>query len=54
MENTRQTALSDGSVPMKYKFLIARSLGAAAGAINGVQGLVIGAMNKGATKKEVI
>ncbi|MDK2892878.1 carboxymuconolactone decarboxylase family protein [Methanohalophilus sp.] len=54
LENTRQNALSEGSIPLKYKLLIAMSLDAAAGAVNGVQNLAIGAMNEGATKEEVM
>jgi hypothetical protein len=48
----RHTALSESSVPMKYKFLIAMSLGGPAGAMNGVQRLAIGVMNKEAQKKK--
>ncbi len=39
---------------MKYKFLIAMSLDAAEGAVDGVQNLAMAAMNEGATKEEIM
>jgi len=53
LESTRETALSEGNIPLKYKFLIAMSLDAAAGAVNGVRNLAIQAMNEGATKGDI-
>ena len=53
LESNSNTAFSKGCIPTKYKFLIAMSLDAAAGAVNGVQNLAIQAMEEGATKEEI-
>jgi alkylhydroperoxidase/carboxymuconolactone decarboxylase family protein YurZ len=53
LETTRETALSEGALHLKYKFLIAMSLDAAAGAVEGVRMLATQAMDNGATKEEI-
>lgn len=54
LENTRELALTEGGIPLKYKFLIAMSLDAANGAVEGVKVLAMQAMQAGATKEEVM
>ncbi len=51
---THDLAFSEGGIPMKYKLLIAMSLDAANGAVDGVKFLAIQAMQAGATKEEVM
>ncbi|MDD3041468.1 MAG: carboxymuconolactone decarboxylase family protein [Methanosarcinaceae archaeon] len=54
LENTREMALAEGSIPLKYKYLIAMALDASKGATNGVMVLAMQAMQEGATKEEVM
>ncbi len=54
LENTRELAFVEGGIPLKYKFLLAMSLDAANGAVNGVKSLATQAMQAGATKEEVM
>jgi len=54
LENTRELAFPENGIPLKYKFLIAMSLDAANGAVDGVKFLAIQAMQAGATKEEVM
>jgi alkylhydroperoxidase/carboxymuconolactone decarboxylase family protein YurZ len=54
LENTRGLAFVEGGIPLKYKFLIAMSLDAANGAVDGVKVLAMQAMQAGATKEEVM
>jgi alkylhydroperoxidase/carboxymuconolactone decarboxylase family protein YurZ len=54
IESTLGNALSEGSMPLKYKFLIAMALDADHGAVDGVKILAIQAMEAGATKEEVM
>nr|WP_321498812.1 carboxymuconolactone decarboxylase family protein [uncultured Methanolobus sp.] len=54
IEAGRENALSEGSIPMKYKFLIALALDADHGAENGVKVLALQAMEAGATKEEIL
>jgi alkylhydroperoxidase/carboxymuconolactone decarboxylase family protein YurZ len=54
LENTRELAFAEGGIPLKYKFLIAMSLDAANGAVDGVKFLAMQAMQAGATKEEVM
>jgi alkylhydroperoxidase/carboxymuconolactone decarboxylase family protein YurZ len=54
LENTRELAFAEDGIPLKYKFLLAMSLDAANGAVNGVKFLASQAMQAGATKKEVM
>ncbi|MEZ5333781.1 MAG: carboxymuconolactone decarboxylase family protein [Methanolobus sp.] len=54
IEACRENALSEGSIPLKYKFLIAMALDAEHGAVDGVKVLAIQAMEAGATKEEVM
>jgi alkylhydroperoxidase/carboxymuconolactone decarboxylase family protein YurZ len=51
---TRQNALSQGAIPLKYKFLIAMALDAAEGAADGVKVLAMQAMQEGATSEEIM
>jgi len=51
---TRQNALSQGAIPLKYKFLIAMALDAAEGAADGVRVLAMQAMEEGATREEIM
>ena len=53
VENNRELALSEGALPVKYKYLIAMVLDAAHGAEGGVANLARAAMNAGASKEEV-
>ncbi|WP_340818710.1 carboxymuconolactone decarboxylase family protein [Methanolobus sp. WCC4] len=54
IEGARENALSEGSIPLKYKFLIAMALDADHGAVDGVKVLALQAMEAGATKKEIM
>jgi alkylhydroperoxidase/carboxymuconolactone decarboxylase family protein YurZ len=54
LENTRELAFVEDGIPLKYKFLLAMSLDAANGAVNGVRSLAVQAMQAGATKEEVM
>lgn len=54
LENTRELAFVEGGIPLKYKFLLAMSLDAANGAVNGVKSLATQAMQAGATKEEIM
>jgi alkylhydroperoxidase/carboxymuconolactone decarboxylase family protein YurZ len=54
IEASLENALSEGSIPLKYKFLIAMALDAEHGAVDGVKGLALQAMEAGATKEEIM
>ncbi|SFM19490.1 carboxymuconolactone decarboxylase family protein [Methanolobus profundi] len=54
IEGVRENALSEGAIPLKYKFLIALALDAEHGAIDGVKVLAMQAMDAGATKEEIM
>lgn len=54
IESSLENALSEGSIPLKYKFLIALALDADHGAENGVKVLAMQAMDAGATKEEIM
>jgi alkylhydroperoxidase/carboxymuconolactone decarboxylase family protein YurZ len=54
LENTRELALTEGGIPLKYKLLIAMSLDVANGAVDGVKVLAMQAMQAGATKEEIM
>jgi alkylhydroperoxidase/carboxymuconolactone decarboxylase family protein YurZ len=54
IESTLENALSEGSMPLKYKFLIAMALDADHGAVDGVKVLAMQAMEAGATKEEIM
>lgn len=54
LENTRELALVENGIPLKYKFLIAMALDAASGAVSGVRVLAMQAMQAGATKEEIM
>ena len=53
IENTADLSFADGDIPLKYKLLIAMSLDASKGAVDGVKVLAKQAMDEGATKKEI-
>jgi len=53
-EITRNTALGEGTIPLKYKLLMAMALDAADGAVEGVKVLAMQAMDEGATKEEIM
>ena len=53
VENNRDLALSDGVLPVKYKYLIAMVLDATHGAEDGVHNLAQAALNAGASKEEI-
>ena len=53
VESTRSFALSDGALPRKYKLLIALTLDAVHGAVNGVTFLARQAIEAGVTKEEI-
>jgi len=53
VENTRESALSDGALPKKFKLLIAMALDASHGAVQGVKALAQEALRAGATKEEI-
>jgi len=53
VEDTRELALGDGALPRKFKLLIALSLDATHGAVDGVKSLAQAAMQAGATKEEI-
>jgi alkylhydroperoxidase/carboxymuconolactone decarboxylase family protein YurZ len=53
MEDSRQLAMGEGAMPVKYKFLIALALDAAHGASDGVAALARAAIHFGATKDEI-
>lgn len=50
---TGKMALTDGALPVKYKYLTAMALDAAQGAAAGVKFLAMQAMTAGATKEEI-
>ena len=54
LENSHELAFAEGGIPLKYKFLIAMSLDAANGAVEGMKVLAMQAMQAGATKEEVM
>jgi alkylhydroperoxidase/carboxymuconolactone decarboxylase family protein YurZ len=54
LDNSHELAFAEGGIPLKYKFLIAMSLDAANGAVDGMKVLAMQAMQAGATKEEVM
>ncbi|AGK60564.1 hypothetical protein Asulf_00543 [Archaeoglobus sulfaticallidus PM70-1] len=48
-----EAAFSEGSIPLKYKYLMAMVVDAVEGAVEGVKVLAVRAMENGATKEEV-
>jgi Uncharacterized homolog of gamma-carboxymuconolactone decarboxylase subunit len=54
IEGALENALSEGSIPLKYKLLIAMALDADHGAVDGVKVLAMQAMAEGATKEEIM
>ena len=54
LEMTRDTAMSEDGIPLKYKLLIAFALDASKGAVNGVTSLAYQALEAGATKEEIM
>ncbi len=53
IENNRDFALADGALPRKFKLLIAMSLDAAHGKVEGTMSLARQAMKDGATREQV-
>ena len=51
--NTREFALGEGTIPLKYKFLIAMALDAVEKTSDGVKTLATAAIKAGATKEEI-
>ena len=54
VENNSELVFTDGNLPKKFKFLIAMSLDASHGAVQGVRALAQKAMQAGATKEEIM
>jgi alkylhydroperoxidase/carboxymuconolactone decarboxylase family protein YurZ len=54
VENTSKFALADGALPRKFKLLIAMTLDASHGAVQGVKSLAQAATQAGATREEII
>jgi len=54
VENTSEFALADGALPKKFKLLIAMTLDASLGAVQGVRALAQAAIQPGATKEEIM
>lgn len=54
VERGRDFAFSEGTLPRKYKLLIAMALDASLGSAEGVRSLATGAMQAGATKEEIL
>ena len=54
LDNTRNLALAEGTMPLKYRLLIALALDASKGAENGVRVLAMQALEAGATKEEIM
>ena len=54
IETSRAFSFEDGALPKKTKFLIALSLDAAHGAVEGVRSLALQALKSGATKEEIM
>ena len=54
VENTSEFALADGALPKKFKLLIAMTLDASHGAVQGVRALAQAAIQPGATKEEIM
>ena len=53
VENNSEFALADGALPKKFKLLIAMTLDASHGAVQGVRSLAQAALKAGATKEEI-
>jgi alkylhydroperoxidase/carboxymuconolactone decarboxylase family protein YurZ len=53
IENTRELALADGTLPKRIKLLIAMALDASHGTVQGVTALAQAATQAGATKEEI-
>ena len=54
VENTRKFALADGALPGKVKLLMAMTLDASHGAVQGVKSLAQAATQAGATREEIM
>jgi alkylhydroperoxidase/carboxymuconolactone decarboxylase family protein YurZ len=54
VENNSEFVFTDGNLPKKFKLLIAMSLDASHGAVQGVRALAQKAMQAGATKEEIM
>jgi alkylhydroperoxidase/carboxymuconolactone decarboxylase family protein YurZ len=54
VENTGKFALADGTLPRKFKLLIAMALDASHGAVQGVKSLAQAATEAGATREQIM
>lgn len=54
LDYTLDLSFEEGTMPMKYKLLIAMALDASKGAENGVRVLAMQALEAGATKEEIM
>lgn len=54
VEESRDFAFADGTLPRKYKLLIGMAFDASYGAVNGVKSLAQQAIEAGATKEEIL
>jgi alkylhydroperoxidase/carboxymuconolactone decarboxylase family protein YurZ len=54
VEDTNQFTFADGSLPKKFKLLIAMTLDASLGAVHGVKALAEAAIHAGARKEEIM
>lgn len=54
LKDNREFALADGALPRKVKLLIAMTLDAAHGTVQGVKSLTQQAIQAGATKEEIV
>lgn len=54
LNNTHELAIEQGTMPLKYRLLIAMALDASKGAEGGVMILAMQALEAGATKEEIM
>jgi len=54
VDSTKALALNDGTLPRKFKLLIAMALDASQGTVEGVRSLTQQALHAGATKEEIV
>ncbi|MCS3924876.1 carboxymuconolactone decarboxylase family protein [Methanosalsum natronophilum] len=53
IKEANMKAFETGSIPLKYKYIIALTLDASKGAVDGVKNLTQMAIDEGATKEEI-
>ncbi|ABE53178.1 carboxymuconolactone decarboxylase family protein [Methanococcoides sp. SA1] len=54
LDENLHNAFPENGIPYKYKLLMALSLDASKGAVNGVRSLALQALDAGATKEEIM